>query len=364
VRLIFDAHLDLAWNAIQWDRDFTLPLETVRQAEVHMTDSRARGRGTVTLTEMRAGGVKVCLATLLARAKPGLRPEQGFDRRALDFNTQAAAYAMAQGQLAYYRLLEAQDQIQLIRSAADLRAFWKTEAEHRIGVILAMEGADPIVNPEQADQWFAAGLRCVGLAHYGQGIYAIGTGGEGSLTPAGRKLLAAFERLGMILDLTHCAEPGFFEALDSFGGAVHASHNMCGALVPGDRQFSDDQLHRLIERDAVIGMAFDAWMLHPNWVKGKASPDAVTLKTVVDHVDHVCQLAGDARHVGIGSDLDGGFGTEQAPADLGSIAGLQQMGEILALRGYSDADIDAIFHGNWLRFFTNALPAGGTGNQS
>ena len=368
MRPIIDAHLDLSWSAIQWDRDLTLPLETVRQAEAAMTDSRARGRGTVTLPEMRRGNVGVCLATMLARAKPGLRPPGGFDRRALDFNTPAAAYAMAQGQLAYYRLLEAQRHVRVIRTAADLRSHWhgwlEAPADQPIGIILAMEGADPIVTPAQAEEWFAAGLRCVGLAHYGPGIYAMGTGGQGPVTPAGRELLAAFERLGMILDLTHCAEPGFFEALDCFGGAVHASHNMCRALVPGDRQFSDEQLRRLIDRGAVIGMALDAWMLRPGWVAGESSPDDVTLHAVADHIDHICQIAGDTDHVGIGSDLDGGFGTEQAPGDLGSIAGLQKLADVLGVRGYSSAEIDAVFFGNWLRFFTQSLPPDGAETQS
>ena len=243
-----------------------------------------------------------------------------------------------------------------MRTAADLRDHWTNWRNAPLGVILAMEGADPIVSPGQADEWFAAGLRCVGLAHYGPGVYAHGTGGAGPVTPAGRELLRAFERLGMIVDLTHCAEPGFFEVLDRFGGAVHASHNMCRALVPADRQFSDEQIKALIARDAVIGMAFDAWMLAPGWILGESSPDRVSMQHVADHVDHICQLAGNARHVGIGSDLDGGFGTEQAPGDLGSIAGLPRLADVLAERNYADADINAIFHGNWLRFFDRSLP--------
>ena len=161
----------------------------------------------------------------------------------------------------------------------------------------------------------------------------------------------------MIVDLTHCAEPGFFEVLDRFAGPVHASHNMCRALVPGDRQFSDEQIRALIERDAVIGMALDAWMLLPRLeASARRRTEVVSLANVADHVDHVCQIAGNAQHVGIGSDLDGGFGTEQTPRDLDTIADLQKLDGILDRRGYSDADIDAIFHGNWLRFFTEHLP--------
>jgi membrane dipeptidase len=223
-------------------------------------------------------------------------------------------------------------------------------------MIIAMEGADPIVEPAQAVEWFDAGLRCVGLAHYGPSRYAVGTGATGPLTDAGRALLKEFERLAMIVDLTHCSEPGFFEVLDVFGGKVHASHNMCRALVPADRQFSDEQIKRLVERDAVIGMALDAWMLSPGWVIGQTSPDVVSIAAVADHVDHVCQLACSARHVGIGSDLDGGFGTEQTPHDLNSIDDLHRLEDLLAARGYGEAAIDGIFFQNWLQFFTDALP--------
>jgi membrane dipeptidase len=219
-----------------------------------------------------------------------------------------------------------------------------------------MEGADPIVEPAHAAEWFEGGLRCVGMAHYGQGCYAMGTGAEGPLTPAGLELLDVLESLGMIVDLTHCSAPGFFEVLDHFSGPVHASHNNCRALVPGDRQFSDEQIRRLVVRGAVIGMALDAWMLHPGWVNGQSARDLVSLQAVADHIDHICQLAGNAQHVGIGSDLDGGFGTEQIPREMDSIADLQRLEPILRSRGYPDSDIDAVFHGNWLRFFSNALP--------
>jgi membrane dipeptidase len=357
---LFDAHLDLAWNAVQWNRDLTRPLDELRRAEARMTDHPARGRATVSLPELRRARVDVCLATVLVRSKPDVCPTAGFNRRDLDVRDQSIAYAVGQGQLAYYRELERRGAIRFLRTSEDLQehrnAVRPDDAAATLGVILAMESADPIVSPEQAKDWWDQGLRCVGLAHYGQGPYAMGTGGEGSVTPAGRELLHEFQRLGIIIDLTHTAEPGFFEVLDEFDGPVHASHNMCRSLVPGDRQFSDDQLRRLIERDAVIGMALDAWMLHPGWKIGVTSPEAVSLEAVADHVDHICQLAGNALHVGIGSDLDGGFGTEQTPRDLDSIADLHKLEAILNRRGYSGDDVIGIFHGNWLRFFTASLP--------
>jgi membrane dipeptidase len=361
MRLIIDTHLDLAWNAVNWGRDLTRSLDEINAREQGMTDDDARGRATTSLSEMRRGGVAVCLATVMARVKPEVHPPEGHNRASLDYAVPAMAYAAGQGQLAYYRLLERQGHLRILHSAGDLDRHWMEwqnghAADLPIGIIVAMEGADPIVSPQQAAEWFDDGLRCVSLAHYGQSGYAMGTGETGPLTPAGIELLAEFERLGMILDVTHLAEPGFSEALDRFGGAVLASHNNCRALVPGDRQFSDEQIRRLVDRGAVIGVAMDAWMLYPGWQTGRTARDAVGLEAVARQVDHVCQIAGDARHAGIGSDLDGGFGTEQAPWDLQSIADLQKLGGMLATRGYPDADIEGFFHGNWLRFLRRHLP--------
>ena len=357
---MFDAHLDLAWCALGWNRDLTLPLAEVRKTEAHLTDHRGRGRGTLTLPEMRRAGIGVCLSTVLSRSKPEAIPDSGGDRRSLDSRNQTIAYAVGQGQLAWYKLLEQQGQVRLIRTSRELTDHWTkwTAAPETtpLGIILAMEGADPIVEPSQAAEWWGQGLRCCGLAHYGPHPYAAGTGHQGPVTPRGRDMLKEFQKLGMIVDLTHTNEPGFFEVFDLFDGPVHASHNMCRSLVPGDRQFSDEMIKKLIERDAVIGMALDAWMIVPGWVRGETQPSAASLSDVCDHVDHICQLAGNTNHVGIGSDLDGGFGTEQTPHDLDTIADLQKLDGLLAARGYSSADIDKIFSGNWLRFFAAALP--------
>lgn len=359
MRPIIDLHLDLAWCALQWDRDLTLSLADLRATEAEMTDHRARGKATVSLPEMRRGGIGVCLGTVLCRAKPASRKPVGFSRRDLDFQNQTVVSAIGFGQLEYYLQLEQLGEIVILRTAHEFQrhvANWKEQPGGPIGVVIAMEGADPIRTPDQAAEWFARGLRCVGIAHYGQHPYAAGTGVTGPITPSGRELLKAFDKVGMILDLTHCAEPGFFEALELFNGRVLASHNMCRALVPGDRQFSDDQIRALVARDAVIGMAFDAWMLKPGYKAGQMPRDATTLANVADHVDHICQLAGNVKHVGIGSDLDGGYGYEQTPLELETIADIQKLADVLKVRGYSDADCDAIFYGNSLRFFSEALP--------
>jgi membrane dipeptidase len=199
-------------------------------------------------------------------------------------------------------------------------------------------------------------LRIIGPAHYGPSPYSHGTGTVGGLFPPGPALLREMERLNIILDVTHLADQAFDEAMDLYNGPVLASHHNCRTLVPDQRQLSDPQIKRLIERGAVIGAAFDAWMLYPNWIRGETTPQkaGVKIASVVDHIDHICQLAGNTRHVAIGTDLDGGFGREQSPADLDTIADLVHLRPLLKDRGYSDEDIAGIFEGNWVRFFTEA----------
>jgi membrane dipeptidase len=351
--LIFDAHLDLSMNALEWNRDLTRDIEEIRSRERDKTDKPDRGNATVSLGEMRKGGVGICVATLIARyVKPG--------NELPGFHSPEIAWAQTQGQLAWYHAMEQAGQMVQIRDAAALAnhaRLWQTpNADAPIGYILSVEGADSILTPGHLERAYEQGLRALGPAHYGPGTYAHGTHATGGLGPRGRQLLAEMERLGIILDATHLCDESFWEALDQFGGPVWASHSNCRALVPHERQFTDEQIKALIARGAVIGGALDAWMLVPGWVRHKTTPTeaGVTLAHLVDHIDHVCQLAGNALHAGIGTDLDGGFGREQCPTDVRSIADLARVPELLGRRGYSPPDIDNIMHGNWLRFLQRA----------
>ena len=163
----------------------------------------------------------------------------------------------------------------------------------------------------------------------------------------------------MILDVTHLSDQCFFEALDIYGGPVLASHHNCRALVPNPRQLTDEQIKRLIARGGVIGAALDTWMMVQGWVRGESRPEqvGVNLEKIVDHIDHVCQLAGNARHAAIGTDLDGGFGREQSPLDLDTIADLQGLLALLQKRGYDAEAIQGILYGNWVSFFETAWSA-------
>ena len=354
--LIIDAHLDLSWNTLQWNRDLLRSVYTIRTREKGMP-GKGRAQGTVAFPEMRQGRITLSFATLLARSTGQVVPN-------IDYASPTQSYGIAQGQLAYYRALEREGHIRIITDQTGLDSHiatweaWEAEADPGniplLGFVISMEGADPILTPDQLEEWWTAGLRLLGITHYGPGRYAGGTGTELGLTELGPPLLAEMERLGVLLDLTHCSDQAFWQALEHYQGLVLASHNNCRALVPHQRQFSDEQLRAIFRRQGVIGVAFDSWMLQPGWIAGESSNEQVTMDSVVDHVDYICQLAGNSRHAAIGSDLDGGFGREQSPHDLDTIADLQRLTGLLADRSYSDDDIVAILHGNWLRLLRQA----------
>jgi membrane dipeptidase len=352
--LIFDAHLDLAMNALEWNRDLREPLAEIRRREAGMTDKVDRGHGTVSFPEMRRGHVGLCVATQIARYVKPSSPLPGW-------RSPHQAWAQTQGQLAWYRAMEeAGEMVQITtRRALDAHVdLWtRDRAEARpIGYILSLEGADSIITPRHLERAYANGLRAVGPAHYGPGTYAQGTDATGPLGPRGHELLHEMDRLHLILDATHLCDDCFWEALDHFRGPVWASHNNCRALVPHNRQFSDDQIKALIARGAVIGAALDAWMLVPGWIRGTTTPRSsnLTLDRVVDHIDRICQIAGNTRHVAIGSDLDGAFGIEQTPADLDTIADLAKIPALFRARGYTEDDVARLAHGNLLEFLRRA----------
>ncbi len=350
--LIFDAHLDLAMNALEWNRDLREPLEAIRAREGGLTDKPDRGRGTVCFPEMRLGGIGLCVATQIARYVK-------LKNRLPGWHSPEQAWAQTQGQLAWYRAMEETGAMVQIRDREGLENHLRQWPNAPIGYILSLEGADSFFNLGCLERSFADGLRAVGPAHYGPGTYAQGTDATGGLGARGRELLREMDRLGVILDATHLCDDSFWEALDHFHGPIWASHSNCRALTPHNRQFADEQIKALLERGAVIGGALDAWMMIPGWVRGKTTPESAGLKLekIVEHIDHICQLAGNAHHCGIGSDLDGAFGREQTPADLESIADLARIPTLLSKRGYTQADVEGIAHGNFVNFLRRAWKA-------
>ena len=400
--LIIDAHLDLGWNAVGLDRDLLLPLEELNRRDAVLEDAIWRGRATVCFPEMRRGRVALAVATLLARSGPEYRRTAAALRRDLDYTHPHAAYAVAAAHLAWYEWMERRGEVRIIRSADDLTGHWNAwreyERSHRgpmiaagrrgrgvravrgsgrtgaamapngdaarfidrdstppIGLILSMEGADPISDVTDLSEFHRRGLRAVGPAHYGRSRHAGGTSTTAPLTALGRATLEGMGGLGMVLDVTHLSDESLEESLECFGGRVLASHHNCRAIAPHQRQLPDAHIRLLVGRGAVIGLSLNTWMIVAGWKTGQTPRESVTLDHLALHADHICQIAGSADHVGIGSDLDGGFGTEETPMGIDTIADLHRLGDALADRGFTDAQVEAILHGNWLRFWGEAL---------
>ncbi|MFC4220008.1 dipeptidase [Flagellimonas marina] len=346
---IFDAHLDLAMNAMEWNRDLTLPVSEIREREKGKTDKPDRGNTTVSFPAMRKGNVGLCVATQIARYVKKENPLPGW-------HSQHQAWAQTQGQLAWYKAMEKAREMVQIRDTEGLENHFKlwesNKGKKTIGYILSLEGADSIVDLSYLEKSHESGLRAIGPAHYGPGVYAHGTDSVGGIGVKGRELLKKIEELNLILDATHLCDMSFWETMDVYNGPVWASHQLCRKFVDHNRQFSDEQLKELISRKAVIGIALDAWMMVPNWVRGKSDPKemGVNLEIMINNMDHICQLAGNTNHVGIGTDLDGGFGTEQGPYDVDTISDLQKIPALLSQRGYSETDIQKITSQNFINF--------------
>ena len=353
--LIFDAHLDLAMNAMEWNRDYQKSIREIREREKDMTDKPDRGNGVVCFEELRKGNIGLVVATQIARY---VAPDNNLP----GWHSPEQAWAQTQAQLAWYKAMEEAGEMVQITNLQQLEQHlerWNNgmaTAKKPIGYILSLEGADSIVNVSYLERAYNYGLRAVGPGHYGPGRYAQGTNATGGIGQPGRGLLREMERLNIILDATHLCDDSFWEAMDHFHGHVWASHNNVRTLVNHNRQFSDEQIKELIKRGAVIGGVMDAWMMVPEWIKKVSTPLSMDcgLEKLIDHMDHICQLAGNALHIAIGSDLDGAFGKEQSPYDIETIADLQKLPDLLAKRGYTPEDINNVLHGNWLRFLRKA----------
>ena len=351
-----DAHLDLSMNAMEWNRDLRQSVLDIREREKGLVDKPGRGMGTVAFPELRSANIGLVVATQIARYAPP-------DSQLSGWHSPDQAWAQTQAQLAWYKAMEQNGEMVMIKDLDGLLKhldLWITGDPlvfKPIGYILSLEGADSLINLDYLHIAYEYGLRAVGPAHYGPGRYANGTNSTGHLTVAGKELLKEMDRLKMILDITHLCDDAFWDAMDIFTGNIWASHNNCRHLVNHNRQLSDEMIKVLIERGAVIGLALDVWMMVPGWVRGKTTAHAINcgLEKMIDHMDHICQLAGNTLHIGIGSDLDGGFGKEQSPFDMDTISDIQLLPSLLSKRGYTSSDIDNIMLGNWKRFLSNAL---------
>ena len=364
--LIIDSHQDIAWNMLTYGRDYTRSVQVTRRLEEGTTTPGRNGDCTIGWPEYQRGQVAAIFATLFV--SPAHKKEVGDALLYADYET---AHRLYRDQITVYRRLvdSHPDKFRLVASVKELDSVighWSRpvpedrEAGHPVGLIYLMEGADGIRSPRELGEWYDLGLRIIGLAWAGT-RYSGGTSEPGPLTEEGRKLLSAMADYNFILDLSHMDEAAAYEALDRYERPVIATHSNCAALMQGsdtNRHLPDRVIRGLIERDGVIGLIPLNSFLKVGWLRKSGSRrEEVPLDTFIAHIDHVCQLAGNANHAGIGSDFDGGFGVQSIPPELDTIADLQMVATKLIERGYSETDAANILGGHWLRFLRKHLPA-------
>ena len=364
--LVFDGAYPMASSAILQDRDLLLPIEQVRAAPKtvrKIEDAPPDTETLATLPELRKGRVAVAVVKLVQRRYWPEWSNYGY-------RSDEIVYAMHNAQLAYYRILESKGQARILRTQDDLRRHlqqWQNASDTSqlpFGMILAAEGADGILWPEQVREWHAAGLRVVSLAHSGITHYAHGyqhrKGTSGGLFPEGRKLLKEMDSLGMVLDVSHATDDSMRESLEIFSGPVLASHHNCRALVPGPRQIPDPLIKLIVARGAVIGHLMSSNALYNEErhgpLGGRTRRELISLNDFVDHIDHVCQIAGNTRCSGIGADTDGQGGRAGAPREIDTVADYQKLADALARRGFKPEDVENVMYRNWARLFEKALP--------
>jgi len=364
--LIIDGAYPMASYAIGHDRDLLLPIEearaaprTVRKIEDGPQDMEILA----TVPEMKKAHIAVSVVKLVQRR---YWPEWS----TYGFRSDEITYAMHCAQLAYYRVLEAKGAGRILRTRKEFSQHmyqWenaKDTSKLPWGMVVAAEGADGIIWPDQLQEWFDGGMRAVSLAHSGitqySHAYSHKKGTTGGLFPPGRELLRKMESLGMVLDVSHASEDSMRESLEIFGGPVMATHHNCRALVPGPRQLADYQIKVLIERGAVIGALMGNNVLYNEErhgpLNGRSKREIITLEDYVDHIDHVCQFAGNALHAAIGANTDGNGGRAGSPKEIDTVVDYKKVADVLSRRGYSKADVENVMYKNWQRFFEKNLP--------
>lgn len=362
VPLIVDAHEDIAYNILNFGRDYTRSAAETRRIEKESGSEAPEHNGETLLgwPDYQRGQVAVIFGTLFAT--PVRRKEGDWEKQVYADYDQA--HRLYRSQLdAYHELTDRHSEhFRLIATRADLEAVlahWASPSAdgHPVGLVPLMEGAEGVRTPSELDEWWEGGVRVIGPAWAGT-RFCGGTRDPGPLTDDGRALLEVMADIGFTLDLSHMDKLSARQSLDLYPGPIIASHANAAALLPGydgNRLLPDDVIQGIIARDGIIGVIPMCKFLDNQWKWGDQR-DKITLETLSTHIDHICQMAGDARHVGLGSDFDGGFGREAAPADVDTIADLQKLGPILMTKGYNDEEIAAVLGENWLRHLRTYLP--------
>jgi membrane dipeptidase len=367
--LIVDAHQDLAWNMLTFGRDYTLSAAEIRQREAGTVVAGRKEDALLGWPDYQRGQVAIAFATLFAA--PARRCMQQWESQCYSDTNQA--YHLYNTQLdIYHRLVDDHaDKFRLIQTHRHLQSTldgWQkkievtqpeptTHQDHPVGLVILMEGAEGVRTPSELEQWWENGVRIIGPAWAGT-RFCGGTNDPGGLTREGFELLEAMAAIGFSLDLSHMDEAAVQQALDFYPGPIIASHSNAQALlkgVPGNRLLPDAVIQNILQRDGLIGVVVYNGFLHSSWRSGDRR-NSVTLAHVAAQIDYICQMSGDARHVGLGSDFDGGFGLQSVPSDVDTIADLQKLAPLLVEKGYSEVEVASILGQNWINFLIKNLP--------
>ena len=366
MKYFIDAHQDLAYNILSFNRDYQLSVYETRAFEKVNPVNGLTSQSLLGWPQYNQGHIALVIGTLFAapaRREPVLHPNLAF------YHTPEEANKLYWRQLKlYHQLAEEKPQVyRLIGNKTQLRAHlteWQSLPDNPdpeeylpIGIIPSMEGAEGITDFDELPEWWNAGLRAIGLAWAGN-QFCGGTHEPGGLTPLGRDLLEKMAEVGFVLDLAHMDEPAAFECLDRYQGKIIASHANAASLVKGynsNRLLSDELIKALATRDGVIGVVPLNGFLNRDWVKD-GGRQAVSMRLLADQIDYICQLTGSTRHVGFGTDFDGGIGLEHVPYELDSIADLAKIHPLLRDYGYNHAELEAFNAGNFLRVLESILP--------
>ena len=362
--LIVDAHADLAWNMFTYGRDYTRSAADTRKLEAGSRAVQENGDSLLGWPDYQRGQVAIVFATLFASP---VRFKTSADENQVYKSFDEAHHLYHRQLMTYHQMTDSvTDKFRLVASNADLSLIldhWNAPSSdgsgHPVGMVVLMEGAECIRHPSELEEWHELGVRLIGPAWVGT-RFCGGWREPGPLTDDGRELLSAMADYNFVLDLSHMDEQAAIETLDIYRGPIVGTHANCLALLPdfrSNRHFSDRIIEGIIERDGVVGIVPYNSYLKTGWDHKKNSRrEEVPLSVVADHIDHICQLAGDSLHAGIGSDFDGGFGLQHVPPEIDTIADLQNLVSLLQARGYSETDAANILGNNWITRLKRELP--------
>ncbi len=354
----FDAHLDLACMAV-CGRDMTVAPE--RSGGPNLPAA-------ATLPSLLEGGVRFALATIFLEADgagPEGYPSGDAERAFRAARAQLEAYLtwrdMGLLALDIPSAIAADPGVGEIRGGmgvAELvppdpvRAAQRVARDARLHAGILIEGADPIRTPDHAAWWKEQGVCAVGMAWWKPSRYAGGNGSNHGLTDLGRALAPALDALGIVHDLSHLSDASVRDLLALTDRPVIASHSNCRALLPNSpdgspnqRHLTDETVREIARRGGVIGLNLFGQFLAPG------SGEDATIEDCVAHIERVCEIAGGRAHIGLGSDMDGGFSAERLPRGIRRPRDLERLCDALRARGWSEGDLAGFRCGNWLRFW-------------